>query len=280
MLDFDELYRQRLLKYLEASRSSQRFSDAIVYALDAPGKKIRPRFVHAVCSALQPVNNAWVDAALAVEMIHTYSLVHDDLPCMDNDDWRRGRLTLHRAFDESMAVLVGDTLLTDAFAVMASSETINSDQKVRLIQQLSLAAGGQGMVLGQALDMEWTGEDAISSAKLDQIHINKTGKLIGAAMAMGAICAQAPEHQVQHWYSLGLDVGLAFQIIDDLLDGYSGTGKSKGKDEHQQKQTYLRFYNPDEARAKAEALTAKALENCGDHAAPRALISELLARRR
>jgi len=241
---------------------------AAKYALSSGGKRIRP----ILC--LQAAASAGVDpklalsGAIAVEMIHTYSLIHDDLPCMDNDDLRRGKPTVHKVFGEDTALLAGDALLTDAFKVLTASQMF-SEKEIpfpspagQLLQVLHLAqaAGGQGMVFGQALDLFWTARSGAKKADLNAIHTNKTGKLLGSATAMGAAAAGLSSELVEKFKEFGALTGLAFQIIDDLLDTSSGTGKSVGKDADAGKLTYATTMSKSDSEREAAHYTELALK--------------------
>ncbi len=240
------------------------FWEAYRYALDGAGKRVRPMLVLLGNQAMGGrIDNA-LPAALAVEMIHTYSLIHDDLPCMDNDSLRRGRPTLHVAFDEATALLVGDALLTDAFHVLTTGipempHSPRPDDALAMVRELSSCAGGLGMVGGQAMDTYWTGRPGYLQQDLDGIHRRKTGRLIAASLALGGIGAHADETAVQALHTCGEKVGLAFQIIDDTLDETGGIGKTSGKDLAQGKLTYRAVMSRPEALAKARQLTEDAL---------------------
>lgn len=249
------------------------------YALLGSGKRVRPRLT--LLSALA-CGGDWrmaMRAAIAVEMVHTYSLVHDDLPCMDDDDWRRGRPTVHKVHGEAMALLTGDALLTDAFMVLSSQVVDVSSEGwesaaplpaaplvVQQVRELAHAAGGTGMVEGQALDLLHTGGLAAGKSvdTLDRIHQLKTGRLLAAACAMGAWAANARADQVSRLREFGLSLGLAFQILDDILDEAEGTGKSRGKDVATGKLTYVSLLGPEAAQQAAEAKTAQAMALLGD----------------
>ncbi|MDQ3230724.1 MAG: polyprenyl synthetase family protein [Pseudobdellovibrionaceae bacterium] len=238
-----------------------RLHAACRYALAGQGKRIRPLLAMA---ATEAVGSSWekaLPAAMALEFVHTYSLVHDDLPCMDDDDLRRGRATTHKVFDEATALLVGDALLTDAMGLLLETPDVPSATLVELVKTLSLAAGGRGMVYGQDLDMHWTGRSGFTAEDLDAIHLNKTGALIAAACALGGLVGQAAPDVVEGLRTFGSQLGLAFQIIDDLLDNSGTTGKSQGKDADSGKLTYLSLMPHDEAHARAERLTEEALQN-------------------
>ncbi len=239
---------------------STRLHEACRYALEGQGKRIRPLLAFAAFAACRGSNAAsLIPASLSLEWVHTYSLVHDDLPCMDNDDLRRGRPTTHKAFDEATALLVGDALLTDAFTLIDHTPELADSQKLALILTLSRAAGGQGMVYGQALDMLWTARSGYGREDLDAIHRHKTGCLIEASCVMGAIAAGATREQQSLLAKFGAHVGLAFQIIDDLLDTKTAIGKTTGKDAASGKLTYLSLMSPAEAEDRAQTLTETAL---------------------
>lgn len=189
--------------------------EAMRYSLMAGGKRIRPNLLYEVVKGYG-LSEAIADPfACAIEMIHTYSLIHDDLPAMDNDDLRRGRATCHKQFDEATAILAGDGLLTYAFQV-ASSADITHDKVVKCIQILSDMAGSNGMVLGQDLDMNES--NASDWAYVKKVHRYKTGCLLSAPLMMGAVLASQSEEVVNKWHEIGINLGLAFQIQDDILD--------------------------------------------------------------
>ncbi|SMF40444.1 polyprenyl synthetase family protein [Pseudobacteriovorax antillogorgiicola] len=233
---------------------------ACQYALDGRGKRIRPLLTLLASSGLEGKQSAALGPAMAVEMIHTYSLIHDDLPCMDDDDMRRGRPTVHKQFDEPTALLAGDALLTDAFHIALNPDIPHKFQS-QIISSLADAGGGRGMVLGQDQDMFWTGKDSFTIENLNFIHSHKTGKLIACACKVGALAAEADDDTANRFYDFGLNLGIAFQVIDDLLDDTEGTGKSKGKDLAQGKLTYLALMTAADARKMAEELTQKAFVN-------------------
>ncbi len=243
-----------------------------LYILSGSGKRVRALLSILSSEMFGKSFYEALPAAVAVEMIHAYSLVHDDLPCMDDDDLRRGRPTAHVQFGEAMALLAGDAILTDAFSLLSDRAFVAQGllemadhepaTRMRLVRELAGAAGGRGMVRGQASDMEWTDRpEGATRETLDEIHLHKTGYLLGAACAMGAICAGADESATQVLRNFGQQLGLAFQIVDDVLDLQSDTGKSQGKDLAANKLTYLRFYTREEARARAREITDAAIES-------------------
>lgn len=231
----------------------ERLKEAIAYSLLAGGKRLRPALVletATACSAKAPSLSA-LSAAGAMELIHTFSLVHDDLPAMDNDDLRRGRPTNHKIFGEAMAILAGDAMVTLAFEVIAMDA--EPAMVPALVRELAHAAGPEGMIGGQVLDMD--GENrSLQIAELRRLHAMKTGALLTASCRMGAIAAGAPESEIAAVTSFGGHLGLAFQIVDDLLDVTASPeqmGKATGKDAAKGKNTYPSLLGLDETRAQA-----------------------------
>lgn len=247
--------------------SSPRLDAALQHLASAQGKELRGRLLVACARAIGGDSAAKKasTASEAVELIHTYSLIHDDLPAMDDDALRRGVATLHVAFDEATAILVGDGLQARAFERIAEDEKLTADQRLALITCLSKAAGFEGMVGGQSLDMEATGK-SLSLQELKTIHALKTGALITAAATMGGIVAGASSGTLQMLTALGEKIGLAFQIIDDVLDVRSDSatlGKTSGKDEATEKSTYVLLMGLENAEGAALTLYNEALEILG-----------------
>ena len=239
--------------------------EAEAYSLLGGGKRIRPFLVLEFCKLFGGKEEAAIPFALALEMIHTYSLIHDDLPCMDNDDYRRGRLTSHKKFGEAMAVLAGDALLTRAFGTAASNREVSADICVEAVKTLSRAAGDEGMIGGQVLDILGEDNESLTLGDLKRLQSLKTGALIRAAARLGCLAAgksaDSNEAIAADRYAEG--VGLAFQIVDDVLDVVgdpSLLGKQTGADVKKNKMTFTRFYSPDEAIACAKELTEKAID--------------------
>jgi geranylgeranyl diphosphate synthase type II len=238
---------------------------AMRYSLFAGGKRIRPilclEAARTVADAGRDVEGA-AAAACALEMIHTYSLIHDDLPALDNDDFRRGKPTSHKMFGEAMAILAGDALLTRAFAVLAGIP-IAAERRVRMIAELSAAAGTErGMIGGQVADLEGEGQPA-TAALLESIHRAKTGALLRASLRLGAICADADTAEYEALSRYGEHIGLAFQIVDDILDveeSSAALGKTAGKDAQQGKITFPAVYGAAESRRMAEVECRRAHE--------------------
>ena len=214
--------------------------EAILYSVNAGGKRIRPLLLLELLEGLGlELTEAHFQVAAALEMIHTGSLIHDDLPAMDDDDYRRGRLTSHKKFGEAMAILAGDSLFLDSYALIAEA-ALPSQIKVNLIAELSLAAGTFGMVGGQVLDMQGEGKD-ISLAELQNIHANKTGKLLTYPFVAAGLIAEVGESQQEKLKAIGQLLGLAFQVRDDILDitaNFEDLGKTPQKDVAAEKATY------------------------------------------
>ena len=195
--------------------ADSKVKEAMRYSLIAPGKRVRPNLLYEVVKGYGLSESVADEFACAIEMIHTYSLIHDDLPAMDNDDLRRGRPTCHKQFDEATAILAGDGLLTYAFDV-ASSSTVDPSIVVKCIQVLAQCAGSNGMVLGQDLDMNES--NASDWDYVRKVHKYKTGCLLSAPLMMGALVAGKDDETVRQWHEIGISLGLAFQIQDDILD--------------------------------------------------------------
>ncbi len=243
-----------------------RLHQAMRYATLGDGKRVRPILVYAAAQALGIKPGQLDDAACAVELIHAYSLVHDDLPAMDDDDLRRGRATCHKAFDEATAILVGDSLQTLAFKVLVADDELQipAQNRLRMIDTLAVASGSRGMAGGQALDIDAVGQQ-INLAQLENMHIHKTGALIRASVKLGALAATgADERQLKCLDRYAKCIGLAFQVRDDVLDVEGTTdviGKTRGKDAAADKPTYPALIGLDGARDMAEQLLQDALDN-------------------
>ena len=224
--------------------------EAILYSVNAGGKRIRPLLLLELLEGLGlELTEAHFQVAAALEMIHTGSLIHDDLPAMDDDDYRRGRLTSHKKFGEAMAILAGDSLFLDSYALIAEA-ALPSQIKVNLIAELSLAAGTFGMVGGQVLDMQGEGKD-ISLAELQNIHANKTGKLLTYPFIAAGLIAEVGESQQEKLKVIGQLLGLAFQVRDDILDitaNFEELGKTPQKDVAAEKATYPAILGLDGAK--------------------------------
>lgn len=246
-----------------ADRPPQRLHEAIRYAALGGGKRVRPLLVYGAgaCASGAPANDALDSAALAVEFVHVYSLIHDDLPCMDDDVLRRGRPTVHVAFDEATAMLAGDALQAEAFGVLAAAPA-SADVRAELMRELANAIGTAGMCGGQAIDLDATGR-ALDLAALETMHRMKTGALLLASIRMGALAGGANAATLGALDRYGRAIGLAFQIVDDVLD-VEGTseilGKTAGKDAQKNKPTYVSVMGLAAARERAERLRREAIQ--------------------
>ena len=257
---------------------------AMRYSLFAGGKRLRPILCLAVAEACGGKITAALPFACAVECIHTYSLIHDDLPSMDNDDLRRGRPTCHKVFGDGIAILAGDALLTIAFEIAAKGKPTSRYSLRGIFHEIATASGSQNLIAGQVADLEAEGR-RINRAQLRYIHENKTAALLTAALRLGAMAANASAKQLATITKFGGSLGLAFQVIDDILDVTQTSeklGKSAGKDIVAKKATYPAVIGLEKSRAEARRLTAKAhgaLKSLGERGAVlRALADYLLQR--
>ena len=252
--------------------STSRVSEAARYSLMGGGKRVRAVLCLAVCDMLGGDIKLAARYAAGVEMLHCYSLIHDDLPCMDNDDMRRGRPSCHKAYGEATALLAGDALLTAAFEVLASAEEGTGAQNAKAAAVLAAAAGARGMVYGQELDLRYETVPA-SETQLREVHRNKTGMLIAAAAQLGAVAANACQEKQKAIREFAFSVGIVFQMVDDVLDVVSTTqelGKPVGSDAENGKTTFVTLYGVDQTRALAQKTTDDACEllmsTCGEKA--------------
>jgi farnesyl diphosphate synthase len=230
------------------------------YAAQGGGKRIRPLLVYAAGSLGDAKAEALDAAAVAIECMHAYSLVHDDLPCMDDDDLRRGRPTVHKAYDEATALLVGDALQTRAFEILANAQC-EVDVRLLMIGTLAAASGSRGMAGGQAIDLESVGKK-LDLAGLKQMHAMKTGALLSCAVELGGIAAHLNPAQMTCLKNYSQALGLAFQIVDDVLDATADSktlGKTAGKDAANDKPTYVTLMGLDYAQKQAKQLQAEAI---------------------
>jgi geranylgeranyl diphosphate synthase type II len=260
---------------------------AMRYSVMAGGKRVRPVLVLSACAAVGGDEKNALPAACAMEMIHTYSLIHDDLPAMDDDDFRRGRPTNHKVYGEATAILAGDALLTEAFNLLSDSRinsNVPSEVLLRVCNTIARCAGSMGMVGGQVVDMESEGKQ-IDFPTLEYIHTHKTGALILAAIQSGAMIGGADERTFDALTRYGGAVGLAFQVADDILDVVGDSqalGKSAGSDEARGKNTYPALIGLDASRSRARDLVNvahKAIETLGEAAEPlRAIASYIIER--
>ena len=254
---------QRLGAALDAEIVSVTLLEAMRYACLGGGKRIRPVLAYASVLAVGGELTAADNAAAAIELIHSYSLVHDDLPAMDDDDLRRGKPTVHKAFNEATAILVGDALQSLAFQILSTeTDVLGANNRLAMVQLLSQAAGATGMVGGQSLDFEAVGVK-LSIQQLEQMHSLKTGALIRCAVLLGGMsCGSSSDSQMSALASYADNIGLAFQVQDDILDVVGGTsqlGKPQGSDSDKNKPTYVSLLGPDKAKALANSLADKAI---------------------
>ena len=248
-----------------AQTTPHRLHEAMRYAAQGGGKRIRPLLVYAAGSLGDAKAQALDAAAVAIECIHAYSLVHDDLPCMDDDDLRRGRPTVHKAFDEATALLVGDALQTRAFEILANAQC-EVDVRLLMISSLAAASGSRGMAGGQAIDLESVGKK-LDLAGLKQMHAMKTGALLSCAVELGGIAAHLNPTQMAQLQKYSTALGLAFQIVDDVLDATADSqtlGKTAGKDAAANKPTYVTLMGLDYAQKQAKDLQETAIASLAD----------------
>ena len=264
LTQYSELTERKLGELLSESENAPILQESMAYSVFSGGKRIRPALCMAACELCGGTPEDALLAACALEMIHTYSLIHDDLPAMDNDDLRRGKPTNHMIYGDAAAILAGDGLLTYAFELLssASTATLDDQARIRIIQVIARAAGSQGMVGGQSLDMIYESKQA-GYEVLHTIHQSKTGALITASIEVGAIAAAGDEIQISSLRSYGEQVGLAFQIIDDLLDLESSIeelGKAVGKDVEAHKLTFPALFGVETSRIMAQDAVGAALK--------------------
>jgi len=261
--------RQRVDQFLEQSLPGtlshpEKLYESMRYSLLAGGKRIRPILTIAAAQALGYDNDATLPYAASLEFVHTYSLIHDDLPAMDDDDYRRGRFTNHKVFGDGMAILAGDALLTMAFELCSQDDEDNSlttCQRLNIIRELAFGSGHQGMVGGQVMDIQAETQE-VDLAHLKKIHSHKTGQLIRAAVRIGGIIGGASSAQLESLTGYAEDIGLAFQIADDVLNRV-GTreelGKDAGTDEKRGKKTYPSFFGIEGARQLGDECVGRAV---------------------
>ena len=290
-MDFQQYYENRkklVNNFLEKRMLKKGISnvdEAMKYSLLAGGKRLRPILLMAAAEAVGANGYDYLHAACGLEMIHTYSLIHDDLPCMDNDDYRRGRLTNHKVFGEAMALLAGDGLLTLAFEVMLEQRNVKPSVLVEVVHETAMCAGNFGMVGGQALDLDAENRQ-ISAKELKTLHEGKTGAMFIAAVRGGAHLAGATDEQLLALTHFAELVGLAFQIQDDILDVTSTEeelGKPIGSDEKNHKSTYVSLYGRETAKKMAEETTQEALgclDMFGEKAEPLREIAKMMCNRK
>lgn len=265
----------------------EKIYEAMRYSLLAGGKRLRPILCLATCELLGGTEEMSMPTACALEMIHTMSLIHDDLPAMDNDDYRRGKLTNHKVFGEDIAILAGDGLLAYAFEFVATqTQNVAPKNIIEVIARLGRTVGAAGLVGGQVLDLESEGKTDITAETLTFIHTHKTGALLETSVVSGAILAGAGPEEVQKLSQYAQNIGLAFQIIDDILDitaTQEELGKTAGKDLVAQKATYPSLWGIEESRNQAQQLIDSAiakLADYGEKAAPLRAIAQYIVNRK
>ncbi|KMY43817.1 farnesyl-diphosphate synthase [Bacillus sp. FJAT-27916] len=284
--EYKRKIEERMKGIVSDLNTPENLRSAMNYSLEAGGKRLRPLLVLAVLRAFGKNPLIGLDTACAIEMIHTYSLIHDDLPSMDDDDLRRGKPTNHKVYGEATAILAGDGLLTLAFGVIANQEQARQNPAValELVAELSKAAGAEGMVGGQVADMEGEMRN-LSLSELEYIHVHKTGKLLSYSILAGAILAGADDWEKEHLQTYAHHLGLAFQIRDDILDiegSESKIGKPVGSDETNHKSTYPSLLSMEGAKEKLGFhvnMANEALGNTNFQAGILAEMLELVAKR-
>ncbi|KRF63365.1 farnesyl-diphosphate synthase [Bacillus sp. Soil768D1] len=254
--EYKAVIEREIVEYVNKLEAPAIVKEAMTYSLEAGGKRIRPLLVFAVLEAFGKNLKTGIPAAAAIEMIHTYSLIHDDLPAMDDDDLRRGKPTNHKVFGEAVAVLAGDALLTYSFQLVTDmiDPEVTAEMKLNLVSEIAKSAGAEGMVGGQVADMEGESKQ-LTLKELEYIHEHKTGKLLTASIISGAILAGANNEQHQHLRDFAYHLGLAFQIRDDILDIEGSVeliGKPVGSDEGNHKSTYPSLLTLDGAKEKLD----------------------------
>ncbi len=264
----------------------EKIYEAMRYSLLAGGKRLRPILCLATCEMAGGTIEMAMPTACALEMVHTMSLIHDDLPAMDNDDYRRGKLTNHKVYGEDMAILAGDGLLAYAFEFIAvNTQNVPAERVLQVVARLGRAVGAAGLVGGQVVDLESEGQTDVSLETLNFIHNHKTAALLEACVVCGGILAGVPETQLQKLSSYAQNIGLAFQIVDDILDitaTQEELGKTAGKDQQAQKVTYPSLWGIEESQRQAQQLIETAiaqLESFGEQARPLIAIAHFITSR-
>ncbi|MEC1754025.1 polyprenyl synthetase family protein [Bacillus mojavensis] len=270
---------EQLFVYTENLNIPDSLKKSMLYSLEAGGKRLRPLIVLAVLNAYGKSEKDGIPVGCAVEMIHTYSLIHDDLPCMDDDDLRRGKPTNHKVFGEATAVLAGDGLLTESFKLITShvSDEVSAEKRLRLVNELISAAGTEGMVGGQIADMEAENRQ-VTLEELESIHERKTAKLLGFSVIAGAILADVPEEEIETLRTFSSHIGIGFQIRDDILDvegSEEKIGKRVGSDTTNEKSTYPSLLSLEGAKKKLDGHIEEAKRLIGGLSLQKDLLYEL-----
>jgi len=259
---YKTVIQQKLDNYLDALEIPKQLKDSMTYSIEAGGKRLRPILLMASFEAYEDQSEKALSSAIALEMIHTYSLIHDDLPAMDDDDYRRGKLTNHKMFDESTAILAGDALLTYSFEIISQDPLLTAEQKVFVLNLLAKCSGPKGMVGGQILDI-LAEKNPVDLEGLETIHTLKTGELLKYAIYTGAYLANATDEQLNNLTEFAYYLGLIFQVQDDILDVTGDEevlGKAVGSDAEKDKSTYPGLLGMDETIKIKENYVQKAKE--------------------
>ncbi|MBE6861277.1 MAG: polyprenyl synthetase family protein [Ruminococcus sp.] len=262
-IEFTEANLKKYNNYTKENAPQKSLIDAMNYSLEAGGKRIRPVLVYAFCEALGADYRIAAAPACAIEMIHTFSLIHDDLPSMDDDDFRRGKPSCHKAFGEACAVLAGDALSFLPFEIISEDTQLSDSRKVKIISCLAKASGREGMIGGQIIDIENEQRSDVDEANLRNMYRNKTGQLIAVSCVMGCICAGADKKLIEAASEYAFRLGLAFQIIDDILDVTSTAeelGKPIGSDAEENKTTFVTLFGVEKAQKIAAEITDEAMK--------------------
>lgn len=278
MQEYIKLINESLDKYLEVIYPQEIF-ESMRYSVLAEGKRLRPILCLEACRVLGGNIEDAIPTACAIEMLHAQSLIHDDLPCMDNDDFRRGKPTNHKAFSESTAVLAGDALLTFApQIIIQQSRNLSDKTKLRVLEEYCIAAGAYGLIAGQIVDIDSEGKE-ISPEILEFIHTHKTADLFKLALKSGALIANASEVQILATQEFAQKLGFAFQICDDILDEtstFEELGKTLGKDKEANKSTYTTIYGLEKARKDVICLLENACDIIAEHGIESHIFSEII----
>ena len=262
MNDYIKLINDKLDEYIQIEYPQTIFK-SMKYTVTLPGKRLRPIMCLETCKMLGGEIEDAIPTACAIEMLHAQTLIHDDLPCMDNDDYRRGKLTNHKVFGEAIAVLAGDALLTYAPQIITKySDNLSPSIKIRVLNEYFNYAGARGVIAGQVVDIESEKNDNINDKEktLDYLHLHKTSDLFQLAMRSGAIIANAEDEKISEVTEFARNFGLAFQIADDILDEISTfeqMGKTMGKDKDENKLTYVSLYGLEDAKCKLSCILAQ-----------------------
>ncbi|PZD73242.1 Geranylgeranyl pyrophosphate synthase [Acaryochloris thomasi RCC1774] len=287
--DYLSQRQQVVVEALDASISvvyPEKIYEAMRYSLLAGGKRLRPILCLATCELAGGTVEMALPTACALEMVHTMSLIHDDLPAMDNDDYRRGKLTNHKVYGEDIAILAGDGLLAYAFEFLTmQTQDVAPARLLKVVARLGHAVAATGLVGGQVVDLESEGAEDITLSTLDFIHLHKTGALLEASVLSGAELADAPKKMLEHLSQYARNIGLAFQIVDDVLDVTATReqlGKTAGKDLQSQKATYPSLWGIEESKQQAQRLVDEAkaaLADYGEQALPLMAIADFITAR-